>query len=148
MAEFRFRLATLLRLREAARDERRARLAEAYAAEQKLIARGDELRREQQELKQRHRGPGVGRVDVDQMLSYDRYAVLIKAELHALEHQRSLLGDEIEKRRQALVAADREVRLLEKFREKLQDRHRQQEAAAAMRQLDEVASQRWWEADD
>ena len=32
MAKFKFRLATLLRLREAARDERRAQLAQAYRA--------------------------------------------------------------------------------------------------------------------
>lgn len=147
MPNFRFRLATLLRLRESARDERRARLAEAYAAEQKLLARGDEIRGEQQELKQRHRGPGVGRVNVDQMLAFDRYSVLLKAELQALEHQHKLLSEEIEKRRQALVAADREVRLLEKFREKLQERHQQQEAATAMKQLDEIAARRWWEAD-
>lgn len=147
MAQFRFRLATLLRLRESARDERRARLGEAYAAEQKLLARRDGLRREQQELEQRHRGPGVGRVNVDQMLAFDRYSVLLKAELQTIDQQHKLLGEEIEKRRQALVAADREVRLLEKFREKLQDRHRQQEAATAMKQLDEIAARRWWEGD-
>ena len=36
MAKFKFRLATLLRLREATRDQRRAELAEAYRADNVL----------------------------------------------------------------------------------------------------------------
>jgi len=59
-----------------------------------------------------------------------------------------LLAEEIERRRQALVAADREVRLLEKFREKLQLRHRQEEAVADMKELDDLAGRMWQEADD
>jgi flagellar export protein FliJ len=148
MAQFRFRLATLLRLRESARDERRARLAEAYAAERKLLSRRDEILREQAEIKRNHRGPGVGPVNVDQLLTVDRYDVLLKAELQVIDRQQTLLAEEIEKRRQALVAADREVRLLEKFREKLAQRHRQHEATQDMKQLDELAGRRWREADD
>ena len=39
MATFHFRLATLLRLREAVRDDRRAQLAEAPYAEQLIVER-------------------------------------------------------------------------------------------------------------
>jgi len=148
MAQFRFRLATLLRIRESARDDRRARLAEAYAAEQKLLGRREEIQREQAEIKRNHRGPGVGQVNVDQLLTVDRYSVILKAELQVIDRQQALLAEEIERRRQALVAADREVRLLEKFREKLQLRHRQEEAVADMKELDDLAGRMWQEADD
>ena len=39
-----------------------------------------------------------------------------------------------------LVVADRDVRVLEKLRESQSDRHRQQEAVADMKRLDEVAA--------
>ncbi len=148
MAAFRFRLATLLRLRESARDERRAKLGEAYAAEAKLLGRRDEINQEQGEIKRRHRGPGVGLVNVDQLLTADRYDVVLKAELMIIEQKHKLLQEEIEKRRQALVAADREVRLLEKFREKLEERHRLHQLSLDDKQMDEIAARMWREVDD
>ena len=46
MNPFKFRLQTLLRMRIADRDEKRAKLAEAYQAEQILQTRIDDLTRE------------------------------------------------------------------------------------------------------
>jgi flagellar FliJ protein len=145
MAQFRFRLSTVLRLREQVRDERRGRLAEAYAAEQKLLARRDELQQEILNLKRNYRGPaGAGMVNIDQLLAADRYEVILKSEQQVIEQQRGLLNEEIEKRRQALVAADRDVRVVELLREKLRQKHEQAEASRAMKQLDELASRQRW----
>lgn len=143
MAKFRFRLTTLLRLREQARDERRARLAEAYAADQKLAARRDDLEKELFGLKRQQRGP-AGSLNIDLMLAADRYEVMLKSEQQVIEKQRSMLNEEIEKRRAALLAADREVRVVELLREKLQNRHQQEEAARAVKQLDELAGRQHW----
>ena len=146
MRQFRFRLATLLRLREATRDERRSQLAEAYLAEQKLNERKAEVEAEAGELRRRYgQAAMVGALDVDQLLDSHRYEMVLTAQLKFIADQHAKLAVEIEKRRQALVAADREVRVLEKLRENLRERHRQEEQHAEMKQIDEVAGRMYSE---
>ena len=146
MRQFRFRLATLLRLREATRDERRSQLAEAYLAEQKLNERKAEVVAEAAELRRRYgQAATVGALDVDQLLDSHRYEMVLAAQLKFIADQYAKLAVEIEKRRQALVAADREVRVLEKLRENLRERHRQEEQHVEMKQIDEVAGRMYSE---
>lgn len=140
MKTFRFRLATLLRLREATRDERRSQLAEAYLAEQKLkehranvMAEADELRRHYG-----HAG-GLGPLDVDRLLDAHRHELVLAAQLKFIDDQSAKLAPEIEKRRQALVAADREVRVLENLRETWKERHQKEAQLVEMKGIDEVA---------
>lgn len=140
MPAFKYRLATLLKLREGARDERRAQLAEAYLAEQKLHERRGELRQELAQCEELQRRGAAGALDVDRLLDTHRYQLVLKAELAVIERQNEVLAAEIEKRRQALVAADREVRVLEKLRETQYGRFLQQQSLLEMKQLDEVAS--------
>ena len=142
MSKFRFRLLTLLKVREAARDERRARLAEAYLALEKLQQRGASLVVEADQLKQHYfGGQGRGAVDVDQLLSAHRYQMVLAAELQVVVQQQTAVTAEIEKRRQALVAAETEVRVLEKLKEKQYQRHQEEERAIENKRLDEVAQQ-------
>ena len=49
------------------------------------------------------------------------------------------MAEEIERRRQTLVQANRDVRVLEKLREKQAGRHRQEEDRRETKVLDEVA---------
>jgi len=143
MAKFKFRLATLLRLREATRDERRAVLAEAYRADdvlrEHLDRLGEELGRLQTQCRQ---AAGPGTVDVDRLVEAQRYEVTLRTQQNRLSEQREAVRAEIDRRRQALLAADRDVRLLEKLREKQAWRHRQEENRREIKQLDEVAGQR------
>ncbi len=140
MPEFRFRLTTLMRLREQTRDERRAKLAEAYAAEQVLRDRRAMIDRELANTALLQKRSASGAVNVDSLLDVHRYQMVLKAEQQVVEKQSEMLATEIEKRRQALVAADREVRVLEKLREKQHDRFQHDQAVIAQKQLDEMAS--------
>jgi len=141
MARFQFRLKTLQAIREAARDERRAQLAEAYAADRKLKDRRTALEQELHEQKQWFRaGIAPGRVDVDRLLTTNRYELVVQAEINVVLQHEQTLAEEIERRRQTLVAADREVRVLEKLRERQLEQFRQQQALAEMKQIDEVAA--------
>jgi flagellar export protein FliJ len=142
MAELRFRLKSLLKLREAARDERRARLAEALAADEKLAERRNTLLSEIEASEKLQRGT-LGAIDVDRLLARHRYELTLKAEASSLDAQRAALEPEIEKRREALVAADRELRILEKLRDKLAERATQVQRAAEAKELDEVAARQW-----
>jgi flagellar export protein FliJ len=143
MAKFKFRLATLLRIREATRDQRRAELAEAYRVDDLLGGHLDRLAEELGRLQaQCRQAAGPGTVDVDRLVAAQRYEVTLRAQQHLLTGQREAVRAEIDRRRQVLQAADRDVRLLEKLRERLADRHRQEEHRRELKQLDEVAGQR------
>jgi flagellar export protein FliJ len=141
MAEFKFRLATLLRLRETTRDERRAELAAAYRADQVLQRQLTRLSAELRELKAAaRRAAGPGRVNVEQLVEAQRYQQTIESRQRQVNEERAALAAEIERRRQALLAAEREVRTLEKLRETRHARHRQDENRREIKQLDEVAT--------
>jgi flagellar protein FliJ len=142
MPRFKYRLATLLKIREGVRDERRAELATAYVAEQKLRERREAIQAELNEhLAEQQQSVSRGAaVDVDRLLSTHRYQLVLRAEMTVLDRQGEMLASEIDKRRQALVAADREVRALEKLKDSQYERHRQGELLAENKQFDEIAS--------
>ena len=138
MARFQFRLAALQRLREAARDERRAQLAEVFRLADSL---GEQKRQVAENLHEvvRSRAVSAGAVDVEKLLAATRYEAVLLVEQAQLERQLAAVAVEIEKRREALVAADREVRALEKLRETQQARHRAEQEQKSTKQLDEAA---------
>jgi flagellar protein FliJ len=143
MAVFHFRMTTLLRLRETDRDERRLELSEALRAEDILREQMDIIHAEWEWLKSRCRkAAGPGAVDVDHLLEAQRYELTLRAQEQRLTEQHARLMEEIERRRAALVAADREVKILEKLREHQAERHRREEERLAIKQLDEIAGQR------
>ena len=137
---FAFRLQTLLRLREADRDQRRADLAKALRAEATLLAQGAQLDQERQEtaeLSRRLASPGEG--DVDRLLASHRYELVLRTRGQQLTAQLTQVQAEVERRRLALVEADRQVRVLEKLRDKRQADYKTREAKLAQSQLDEQA---------
>jgi len=146
MSRFRFRLASVLKLREATRDERRAKLAEAYSAEEKLRGRRRQVEADLTNLNQlRHERAAARTVDVELFVNVSRYEATLRHELGAIAGHEAQLAVEIERRRQALVAADHEVRMLEKLRERKQQLHQQAEALAEGKQLDEIAARQSWQ---
>lgn len=140
MSAFRFRLSTLLRMRLADRDERRSDLAKALAA-------AEILRREQAALDLEHNenlallrrlaGPGGGNVDA--LIQGHRYEAILKAKESQLAAQQVQVEREIERRRQVLVEADRQVHVLEKLQERQAAEHRRQADRLEAKQLDEIA---------
>ena len=140
MAKFTFRLLTLLKLREAARDERRAALAAAYRAEEILASRINNVERALSKLKNDNaKAVSPGPLDIDRLMDAQRYELVLAAEKAALEQQHRSLAVETENRRLALVAADREVQILEKLRERQAARHSREEHRRETKELDEIA---------
>jgi flagellar export protein FliJ len=141
VAKFKFRLATFERVCESVRDERRGQLAEALRLEESLNERSQQLDQELADLlSQAQQAAKPGRVNVDRLINAQQYEVVLRGEQQTIARQRVVLEAEIERRRESLVAADREVRTLEKLRESQQQRFRQEENAREMKVLDEVAS--------
>jgi flagellar export protein FliJ len=139
MAPFQFRLETLLRIKLLTRDERRRQLAEAYEAEQIVTWQISELESEMSDWKRQAAEALLGLVDVDRILAFHRHELVLKSREQALNEQRKMLAIESEKRRAALVEADREVRVLEKYRDLRLEQHRIDEARREAKQMDELA---------
>jgi flagellar export protein FliJ len=143
MPKYKFRLETLRKLRQLRRDERRVALAEAFQAGELLDERQAELAAEQTELRALQRSATNGEfVDVNRLLEAQRYEVVLKAHNQEIANQRALLETETERRRQALVEAERDVRALDLLDERRRGEHRRQAHRAEHKQLDEVAAQR------
>jgi flagellar protein FliJ len=146
MRAFRFRLASVLKLREATRDQRLAQLAEAHAASDKLRARRSAIEAELAQLNRlQHGRMATGKVNIDVLLSSSRYDAIMRAEIATIAGHEATLAVEIERRQQAVMAADREVRMLEKLRDKQREQHRQSEALAELKELDEIAARQSWQ---
>ena len=142
MAKFHFRLATLLRLRETVRDERRLRIGRGRAGRRQLQARLVEVQREQRQLQGECRtAAGPGEVDLPRLVEAHQYAGALREQETELQQERRTLAVEIDRRRQAAVEADRDVQTLEKLRESQWQTHRQEEQRQEAKQLDEAASQ-------
>lgn len=140
MAKFKFRLATLLRLRERTRDERRAQLAQAYQAEAVLREEQERLTADMEQLSEASRAArGPGELNVDRLLNTRRYELVLRAHLQDLAKKQEMLAEEIARRQNGLVEANRQVRVLELLRDRQLARHRQEEERQEIKLLDEVA---------
>jgi len=144
MAKYKFRLNTLQKVREAHRDHQRGSLAEAFRAEQVLAENRAQLTVEERELRELQRSASQGRyLDVNRLLEAQRYELLLKAQSQELTKQAVLLAAETERRRQTLVEADREVRVLELLDERHRRAHKLEAQREETKRLDDVATVRW-----
>ena len=131
-------------MREAHRDEQRASLAEAFRAEQMLAENRAELAAETESLRELQRSATAGKyLNVNQLLEAQRYELLLKAQSQELTKQAILLAAETERRRQMLVEADREVRVLEMLDERHHAELSKEQQRIETKQLDDIATQRW-----
>jgi flagellar FliJ protein len=143
MSQFEFRLESLLKLRQADRQQRRAELAETQRAHELLVGQMDRISLEAGEMRKRSlAAASPGRVEVDRLISAQRYQQVLRGNLKELSQQKSQLVSEIEKRRIALVEADRQVRVLEKLRDRHLEAHQTDELRREVKTLDEVALNR------
>ncbi len=143
MAKYKFRLDTLRKVRQGRRRQQRQALAEAFRAEQVLSESRAELATEETELRAMQRSANSGRyLDVNRLLEAQRYELLLKARGEELAKQATLLAAETERRRQLLVEADRDVRVLELLDERHREEHKRRMQRLDVKQLDEAALNR------
>jgi flagellar FliJ protein len=143
MAKYKFRLATLQKVREARRTQQRQSLADAFRAEQVLAESRVALTGEETELRAMQRSAADGKyLDVNRLLEAQRYELLLKARGQELAKQATLLAAETERRRQLLVEADRDVRVLELLDERHRNEHNRRRQRSELKELDEAALNR------
>jgi flagellar protein FliJ len=140
MSKFHFQLATLLRLREATRDERRVELAEVHRSDAELGSQLTRLNAEQGRLREdRRREAGPGLVNLPRLIAAQQYARALRAREAEVTRTRQTLAAEIDRCRQALLEADRDVRMLEKLRQHQSETHGQEAERQESKRLDEAA---------
>jgi len=137
---FQFRLQTVLHLRLAERDQRRSELAKALRAEEMLLAEERLLIDQQATAAARARNlKSPGAADVDALLQVHRYEVVLAAQRRQIAQQIAQVQQETERRRVALMEADRGVRVLEKLRERKAAAWQLDANRRDIKQLDEMA---------
>ncbi len=140
MADFIFRLTSVLRLREAARDQRRLELAESQRVEQMLQQQLDGLQAEcERLLSAARRAVRPGALVLDRLTDAQRHRQMLESRRQELNARQANLATEIEGRRAALLKADREVQMLERLRDAQRLRHRQEVHRREIKLLDEGA---------
>ena len=139
MAQFKFRLHTMLTLALARRDRCRIELAETVArareVERQIAALDEELR-----TISAGRAGRPGPLDVGRLLSQDRYGATLRENRAQCLHQLTVLSAEIDSRRELLLTADREVRMLETLRDKQRAQFTADERGREQRALDEIGA--------
>jgi len=140
---FRFRLQPLQKIRENVRSERQVELAKALEAEaiirEKLEGVNHEIKTTKEEGRRLATG---GEVNVDHLIGLRRHEAFLLAQKTVIEEHLEKLLAEVERRRQAVIEADKEVRVLEKLHEKLKDRYDSALEAKETVAFDEIASVR------
>jgi flagellar FliJ protein len=115
---FQFRFATILQLRRRERDEAGAAVGQANAAIGRIDEQSKAIQRERQSLRERASEQRVGSVSVDALLTKGRYEIQLEAEIQSLAETRAELIKELERRQDALVASEAEVKRFERLQEK------------------------------
>jgi flagellar export protein FliJ len=143
MSQYKFRLETLRKLRQARRGERRISLAEAFRADELLSERQEEVAAEKSQLRALQLAAASEQnLDVNLLLEAQRYELVLRARDQEIANQRALLETETERRRLALVEADRDVRSLDLLDERQRSEHQRNMRRTENKQLDEIAVQR------
>lgn len=124
MTDFVFPYASLLKIRRQTRDQCRQQLAEALAAEARLVAEREHIEREsrlqQDQIAEMTR---QRQLDVDGIARRTWHTGQLARDLMSLAADGQQILREIQQRRQALIEADRQVQLLEKLEEKQRAAH-------------------------
>lgn len=134
-----FRLQTLLRLREIDRDQLCQQLAEAQRQEREAagrLAQVDEAITELQRDSQIQPGP----IEIAELVESERFAVSLKLQREAAQQLHRQLAEAAEMQRQELIEADKQLKVLEKLREKHEVHVRHEQAKRSLKLLDELAA--------
>lgn len=142
MGAFTFRLQSVLKVRREARDQARYELARALQAETILKTQQEEGQEEvRQLLSQLVKAQTTGEISVDWIMELRRYEVVLKTQLAQVLEQMEQVGGEVERRRDLLANADREVKVLERLEAKKKNEWLKREQRLEQVENDEAAGQ-------
>lgn len=140
---FQYRFATILQLRRRQRDEVGAAVGQAHEAIRRVDEQSEAIQRERMLLREDSQQQRLGEVSVDGLLVQGRYDMQLQAQLQTLGKTRGELIQELQRRQQALVAAEAEVRRFEKLEEKDRNAFRNAQLRQQQAEADDATSSRY-----
>ena len=139
MKKFVFQLESLLRYRENQRDLCRQVLAQILAEQQRLRQSRLALEQQRTDLLDEMRQLGErGEVDIDRSAARRYYAGQMLGEIRAVDRNGEVVAEQLARCRQTLVQADRDVKALEKLREKRETEFQYEQQRREHRELDDI----------
>ena len=141
---FKFRLEPLIRIRENALQECQAELAKAYDARSILVNHLLAVEKEIEEGTSTARSlmqPGQT-VNVEQLLGFRRQEMFLRANQNDLQQKIKGVDEVIELRRAAVIAANKELKTIEKLKEKRYERYLEEEKREETKAMDEIVGNR------
>ena len=140
--KFHFRFAPILQLRQQARDDAGMAMGQAIAAIKRIDEQSSEIETQRQTLRQNDQ-TRIGNVSVDSLLAGGRYDLQLLTQLESLAQTKNQLLQELDRRRQALVAAEAEVKRFERLEEKDRQQFVVEQAKREQAELDDATSRKY-----
>ena len=140
---FTFRLDPLISIRDNVLKEKQALLAQAYEARQIKEEERVELQRNiEGNLQAAREMMQSGKIDVGFLLGVRRHEMFLLHQHSEVVQQIALIEEEIERRRNAVVEANKELKIIEKLKEKKHEKYLAEEKRKETIQMDEIAGRR------
>ena len=129
-----------MRIREAERDEKQEQLAEAMQAEGILHDQVQQIAEEIAQLRDQSTNDlRPGSINPDIVMQTQRYELLLRNQMEQIEGKIMQVQAEVERRRDLLVEAEKQVKVLEKLRERRESEFKATQMQIANKQMDEIA---------
>jgi len=135
-----FRLATLLKLRERDRDMAANAVQEVRNAIEKLNEMKRSIDQSNEQMDDFRKNASRGAVDLQQILDAQRYQMVLSSQLTQIADRQGQLSQEMERRQIALVKSQQSVKALEKLRDQREDAATVHALAKQQERLDEWSS--------
>jgi flagellar export protein FliJ len=132
-----FRLDSVLKLRRRERDQAGKDVADAVAAIALLDSKLSEIAMQQRHLESLRRDSSQGSISTNRMLDAERYQLVLAAQHAHVSGDRSLLVQELERRRAKLVIRQQAVKALEKLEQRHDERFAEEQRKRQQLLLDE-----------
>ena len=138
-----FRFESLLKIRETERNEKKNAFLEAQNAVQEIQAVIDQCKLElasNQETVRNQRSSTI--LTSDELCQQQRFHNLLLSRLQKLEHKLDSVSEQVEKKRNELDEAIKEVKILQTLKEKTEERRLEEERRRSDKEMDELATQK------
>ena len=140
---FTFRLEPLISIRDNVLKQKQAALAEAYEVRRVVEEQQSATERAIEQNLQASRDMMLsGNIDVGFLLNVRRHDAFLVVELETYRRQIVHIDEEIEVRRQAVTEANKELKIIEKLKEKKREQYLAEERRQETIEMDEIAGRR------
>jgi flagellar FliJ protein len=141
---FTFRLEPLISSRYNVLKERQSELAKAYEARRILEESIQDIDRQLEEgiAAARNLMQEGQTVRVESLLGFRRQEMFLRGQHSELMQKMQMVDEEIERCRRAVVVANKELKIVEKLKEKRYEKYLEEENKAETKVMDEIAGNR------